>query len=1097
VSPDSGQDTATLDGLSQLCGQLPSWLADTPEGSADAGTVLGVPCTHESCAIPAPYGSTVFNVDVAAGQLSASCRLEIFVKEARITLEPASLAIDSLGTSYGSASMRIKNDGDDPVSIFDVVFSMTSVTIDEVADPDGVTMALPTEIPAGSNIMLTVRGEGTAVAPGEYNTNGTVVASTGNEPVSILFTVTAATLRVIALPQVLQPAVMRAGESGLTTLFTIYNVDISPVWWVIDNCVSTEDVTSSARYTFSECGSGANDLPAGQSVSITLSYNSPEAVGIYPETHTIRGAPSGLDSSAASSWNIQSQIVVSSNDLQTWTSDAEFLSDKVAGETAVLQLRPLDQFGNVITTYGLSLKATVIYAQSDEYTFYSSFNVDSENEEEAYTIDIVFPKATTTGNSYRVEVRVVEPLALAGELFGNAMPEVEVSAVECEPNSDGAIVSVANEDGNACICATGYARVEGECRSCLPGTQPREDRERGCDQCLYHPGTVSSDGSACDNCNVGLKPNGDYTECIPCEDNKYYDFNENTCKFCDAGMKLNPDETSTQPCVACDAQSAGLTGICTVCDSGKQPRMDTDPPRTQCGDCPAGTAGENGVCELCPPGKHADSRGTACELCLPGRYRNDEAQNTCSKCPDGMISDASSRFLSDCRCPKGEYDVLNDRHEVAPIFCWPTGVEGSFKTIDENKVSLSDWASIELSVNEGFAPIQVQRCVKCPGCVVCDFEYKGIIEEGEDRGEPAQRVPPWPEEYRGQPYTQEGWAVYDTGLLGQPSLPPKTSALSLTRGTPIDNPGKDETILARNVFKCPFGTVCRDELEYRNTTGEQRLCEIGYDSKQGLCATCEAGWAASKKGCKLCENVGATFGAMFGVVLLVLLLLAIRKERKRRRERILGNVQTQSAIARNLSVLARVLPALMGDVRVFIGVYQTLTNMGTTLAVTFPENVEVAIDAMKELVNIDIFSFGAVSCVVSGSFYTKLWMSLLLPVGIEVAIYLKYQSELERRGLTKLPDSDDEEKVRSHLSALHNKRRIAASKARDEQGGGFFSKFKKGSADVAVAEEEAEEHHQRAFEDDRKLRKLFRKLDQKAELQQATIGWSFFVVFLA
>ena len=187
----------------------------------------------------------------------------------------------------------------------------------------------------------------------------------------------------------------------------------------------------------------------------------------------------------------------------------------------------------------------------------------------------------------------------------------------------------------------------------------------------------------------------------------------------------------------------------------------------------------------------------------------------------------------------------------------------------------------------------------------------------------------------------------------------------------------------------------------------------------------------------------------------------------------------------------------MGDVRVFIGVYQTLTNMGTTLAVTFPENVEVAIDAMKELVNIDIFSFGAVSCVVSGSFYTKLWMSLMLPVGIEVAIYLKYQSELERRGLTKLPDSDDEEKVRSHLSALHNKRRIAASKARDEQGGGFFSKFKKGSADVAVAEEEAEEHHQRAFEDDRKLRKLFRKLDQKAELQQATIGWSFFVVFLA
>ena len=61
----------------------------------------------------------------------------------------------------------------------------------------------------------------------------------------------------------------------------------------------------------------------------------------------------------------------------------------------------------------------------------------------------------------------------------------------------------------------------------------------------------------------------------------------------------------------------------------------------------------------------------------------------------------------------------------------------------------------------------------------------------------------------------------------------------------------------------------------------------------------------------------------------------------------------------------------------------------------------------------------------------------------------------------------------------------------------MFSRFKKSSDDVAVAEEEAENLHQRAFEEDKELRKLFRKLDQKAELQQATVGWSFFVIFLA
>jgi len=388
----------------------------------------------------------------------------------------------------------------------------------------------------------------------------------------------------------------------------------------------------------------------------------------------------------------------------------------------------------------------------------------------------------------------------------------------------------------------------------------------------------------------------------------------------------------------------------------------------------------------------------------------------------------------------------------------------------------------------------VQRCVRCPDCILCDFEFKGFREDHE----PAIREPPWPEEYRGKPYTQEGWTAFDTNL--EPTLPPNTPSLVLSLGSPVENrdsSGNEVAILARNVFGCPFGAVCRDELEYRNATDNHQMCEPGYDSQHGLCAACVAGWAANEKGCTLCENVGATMGGVLGALCIVLFALAVRKERKRRRERILGNVQVQSTAAKNLAVLARVLPALMGDVRVFIGVYQTLTNMGTTLAVEFPENVEVAIDAMKELVNIDLFSFGAVSCVVSGSFYTKLWLSLLVPAGIELGIYLKYDAELKKQGLNNLPDTDDRDKVRSYLSELHNKRRIAAAKARNAKGGGFFSRFKRGTVDAAAAEEAAEEYHQRAFESNRELRRIFRKLDKKAELQQATIGWSFFVIFLA
>lgn len=397
---------------------------------------------------------------------------------------------------------------------------------------------------------------------------------------------------------------------------------------------------------------------------------------------------------------------------------------------------------------------------------------------------------------------------------------VQVDSVVCPPNSDGDIVAIPNADGNACICEIGYARVDGVCTSCQPGSQPRVDRERGCEQCLYYPGTVSGDGSACVACAVGLKPMSDFTACIPCQANTYYDLLSGTCLACTAGMELNPDVAATDPCVQCNPQSAGLTGTCTVCESGKQPREDTTPPRTQCEVCPAGFAGLDGVCTLCPAGKHADSRGQSCEICLPGRYRDAELVSTCVKCPEGMTSDAQSVTEADCRCPKNEYDVLNVDGNVAPIFCWPTGVEGSFKTIDENKISLSDWQGVEFSVAEGTT---VQRCMKCPGCVSCDFEYKGVDE----KGEPAKREPPWPEDYRGKPYTQVGWAVYDP--IGVPAtLEPGVSALALTRGGMVDNPGVEGEILARNVFACPFNTVCQDELEYRNFTKDHRLCTVGY-----------------------------------------------------------------------------------------------------------------------------------------------------------------------------------------------------------------------------------------------------------------------------
>ena len=149
VGPDTGEVYATVSSLTLLCSNLPTWVADT-SGSVVHSTDAS--CTEASCNVRAAFGSTIFAISATAGGLSASCPLEVFVKEARIEVTP-SVTIDSLGTSYGEATLRISNAGDDPVSIFDVVFPDTYITVDSVVDQTSLSVTLPAPIaPQGSDL---------------------------------------------------------------------------------------------------------------------------------------------------------------------------------------------------------------------------------------------------------------------------------------------------------------------------------------------------------------------------------------------------------------------------------------------------------------------------------------------------------------------------------------------------------------------------------------------------------------------------------------------------------------------------------------------------------------------------------------------------------------------------------------------------------------------------------------------------------------------------------------------------------------------------------------------------------------------------------
>ena len=134
----------------------------------------------------------------------------------------------------------------------------------------------------------------------------------------------------------------------------------------------------------------------------------------------------------------------------------------------------------------------------------------------------------------------------------------------------------------------------------------------------------------------------------------------------------------------------------------------------------------------------------------------------------------------------------------------------------------------------------------------------------------------------------------------------------------------------RNVFKCPQGVACKAEREYRSATAVALVdttvdpCIVGYDG--ALCAFCDAGFSMGKSGCKICKSVGeASEGLAYVVAAIVFLLLCKRCYKQRQLKK--KHAKSNSAV-NVLKILARVLPELVADIKVFIGVFQTMSNMG-------------------------------------------------------------------------------------------------------------------------------------------------------------------------
>jgi hypothetical protein len=351
-----------------VCGQAESWLVGINRSLA------GADCSADDCSVQAQAGSagTEFSFTALDGLASSTCSIFVTVRDAKLELEPSHIELTSLSTAFGEETMKISNEGDDIAMVLDIQLSAPWLTVSDMRDASNVIVDTPVALQAGSYLIVTLRGEGQLVVPGDYATNATVVWA-GGQPVvfSIAFTVTPANLRVLVLPTAVPTVQMLAGDGGLSRLLTIYNVDVEEIeWWVQGNCTTAavQGTSNVPVFSFSQCQSAAL-VPIGESVPMTINYVAPQTAGDYSASMTFLGARPG--DTIVSQWTVVAEIQVLPNALVPSASTCAISSSLVAGVASPLTITPRDAYGNIIAEYGLEFSTLATHGV--EYLLFESY----------------------------------------------------------------------------------------------------------------------------------------------------------------------------------------------------------------------------------------------------------------------------------------------------------------------------------------------------------------------------------------------------------------------------------------------------------------------------------------------------------------------------------------------------------------------------------------------------------------------------------------------------------------------------------------------------------------------------------------------------
>eukprot|EP01043_Picozoa_sp_COSAG02_P044631 COSAG02_NODE_4005_length_5922_cov_40.612227_2_plen_733_part_00 len=330
------------------------------------------------------------------------------------------------------------------------------------------------------------------------------------------------------------------------------------------------------------------------------------------------------------------------------------------------------------------------------------------------------------------------------------------------------------------------------------------------------------------------------------------------------------------------------------------------------------------------------------EYRCPAGLRRSGTERICSRCPypqfangavceDCPVNREPNNVGDGCRCDKGYYDKTDGL-----ILCF--GTEGYRE--DEVRSDVADQTSDAL-------------CEPCPACVDC--RYPG---------------------YEGAPILKVGWAaVAGPGWF-------ESSAKDSDRFV-FQCPIKQEACLAEQPPQFALNLSTEANAVSGDNSSSNATCEIGYEGM--LCAQCSKGThTRSMRECKECKVVTQE-SAMISAISSVVLLLTLLNVRYYVANHTPGII---------MQALGRMLPDLVSDLKVFVGLYQVLTGMSVTLLIQYPVAVEEFFAWVRSLVNFDFFSIPALGCIIGTGAYVKFWSAMSLPLIIAFIVYCIYHRHM-------------------------------------------------------------------------------------------------------